>query len=37
MSISKLIYQDDNEGLLRSVERNGEAMATLIDTDRGVK
>lgn len=37
MSISKLIYQDDNEGLLRSVDRNGEAMATLIDTDRGVK
>lgn len=37
MAITKLIYQDDNEALLRSVERNGEAMATLIDTDRGIK
>lgn len=37
MAISKLIYQDDNENLIRSVERNGEAMATLIDTDRGIK
>lgn len=35
--LTKLIYQDDNEALLRSVERNGEAMCTLIDTDRGIK
>lgn len=37
MALTKLIYQDDNEALLRSVERNGEAMVTLIDMDRGVK
>lgn len=37
MAISKLIYQDDNESLLRSVERNGEAMVQLLDTDRGIK
>lgn len=37
MAITKLIYQEDNEALLRSVERNGEAMCTLIDTDKGIK
>lgn len=37
MAITKLIYQDDNEALLRSVERNGEAMVSLINTDRGIK
>lgn len=37
MALTKLIYQDDNEALLRSVERNGEAMVTLIDTDKGIK
>lgn len=37
MALTKLIYQDDNENLLRCVERNGESMTTLIDTDRGIK
>lgn len=35
--MNKIIYQDSNEELLRAVEANGEAMTTLIETERGVK
>lgn len=35
--MNKIIYQDSNEELMRSVEANGEAMTTLIEMDAGVK
>lgn len=37
MAITKLIYQDSSEELLRAVAANGEAMTSLIEYDRGVK
>lgn len=35
--MNKIIYQDSNEELLRSVAANGESMVQLIETDTGVK
>lgn len=35
--MDKIIYQDSNEALMESVARNGEAMVSLIDSDRGIK
>lgn len=37
MALSKIVYQDSSEELLRAVDRNGEAMTSLIEYDRGVK
>lgn len=37
MAISKIIYQDSSEELMRAVAANGEAMTSLIEYDRGVK
>lgn len=37
MAITKLIYQDSSEELMRAVAANGEAMTSLIEYDRGVK
>lgn len=37
MAINKVIYQDSNEEFMKAVERNGEAMVSLLNFDRGVK
>ncbi len=37
MAITKIIYQDSSEDLMRAVAANGEAMTSLIEYDRGVK
>lgn len=35
--MDKIIYQDSNEMLMEAVAKNGEAMATLLNFERGVK
>lgn len=37
MAISKIIYQDSNEALVRAAHENGEMMCTLIETSTGIK
>lgn len=37
MAISKVIYQDSNEALVRAAYENGEMMCRLIETSTGVK
>lgn len=37
MAISKIIYQDSDTGMVEAMRRNGEALVTLLELERGVK